>query len=292
LFKPDQELADRDSCNLSSPFALERAGRIHGDEIKWRWPRIRWAAEIRDAITADGPTDFIVPIRWRHAFAFPTDQIVHLRFRDIDYVFRPVGEADKSSYLIKEPTVSVPLRFIEAFTVGNPPVQNLRLRVEAGAPFTYPAAKLISPANIIATFQPGSIVYAPRPAPPGAIDGATYPYAELIAKNVRDFITTNGAPVGRSRAGLHPSIPEVPNFETLALPPEIASKLHPRIVALYEGGSGNSVGLFHPAGLCMMLSQDDASAFCHVCKYVLVDAIDPSAHFFLDPEYDELYPQR
>jgi hypothetical protein len=32
--------------------------------------------------------------------------------------------------------------------------------------------------------------------------------------------------------------------------------------------------------------------FCHVCRYILVDDIDPSRHLFIDPEYDAIYPQR
>jgi hypothetical protein len=32
--------------------------------------------------------------------------------------------------------------------------------------------------------------------------------------------------------------------------------------------------------------------FCHVCRYLLVDKIDPTRHALLDAEYSKVYPER
>jgi hypothetical protein len=34
----------------------------------------------------------------------------------------------------------------------------------------------------------------------------------------------------------------------------------------------------------------DSSTFCPVCRYVLVDLIDPTRHFEIDLDYDDIYP--
>lgn len=294
LFRPHQEWVDRSEGNLQSPFSITRGGAIHGDEIKWRWHRIRWAAEIIDTIKDLGGGVFEAPVRASHAFAFPDGQIVHLRFRDIHHAFRDkahdnVHFDDQSAYLVKQPLLSVPLRLAKP-TSGTPPVFKVKLRVEPGVQFPYPPQRTIPPDRIVASFPPGSIVYCPTRAPAGVFDAVTYPYAELIAKDVKDHITLTGGPVGRSRADL--TLPDHLGLPPGFLPADFPSASSPFIVGLYEGGMGNMTGVFHPTGNCMMSNQNSGARFCHVCQYVLVDAIDPSKHYFIDPEYTPIYPQR
>ena len=279
--------------NLQSPTTVQRGGRIHGDEIKWRWPRIRWAAEIIETIVHVPSNTFEARVRASHGFAFPIGEIVHLRFRDIHHGYRDVPYGSQTSYLIKEPKVSVPLRLVARLQRGNPREIHVRLEVATGVTFPYPAAKTVQPTQFIETFVPGSIVYQPRRAPSGVFNATSYPYAELIAKNVKDFITTKGAVVGRSNTELFASsLPEIPNFTGLSFPNCWPTGTYPLIVALYEGGIGNNTGIHHPTGDCMMNADSVATRFCHVCKYMLVDLIDPSKHLFIDRDYDDIYPQR
>jgi hypothetical protein len=96
----------------------------------------------------------------------------------------------------------------------------------------------------------------------------------------------------------------VPDLHGMALPAGFSAASLPFIIGLHEGGMGNNRGVFHPAGSCAMSHHTDfverldgtvdvvGVRFCHVCKYILVDAIDPSRHLFIDPEYDAIYPQR
>jgi hypothetical protein len=75
------------------------------------------------------------------------------------------------------------------------------------------------------------------------------------------------------------------------------------IVGLMDRGAGYSCAIFHPTGSCIMdLTNDPVinapkkafegaiggiSGYCHVCRYVLVDYLDPRLH----GELDKLYPE-
>jgi hypothetical protein len=65
------------------------------------------------------------------------------------------------------------------------------------------------------------------------------------------------------------------------------------IVGLYEGGNQFDCGIFHPAGLCIMRVQlsDKNARFCHVCRYLIVDRVDPIFHKELDALYAAEYPE-
>jgi hypothetical protein len=288
--------AQRAYPNLQSPDTLKRAGVIHGDEVKWRWPRVRWAAELIGPFTNPTSGVFEAPIRTNHALAPPVGELVHLRFRDIDFAFRDVRDIDVSTYLTKLPKVSVPLRLVAMFETGTPSVVHVRLQVDAHAAFPYPTESTVQSADFASAFPAGSIVYAPTRAPDVAYDAANYPYAEVMAKNIREFITERasaGEPgqdgtIGAASDGF----PQVPDYEGFTFPHCFPTAQYPKVVALYAGGLGNDTGIYHPTGDCMMSNEYRGSQFCHVCKYMLVDAIDPSKHYFLDREYVRFYPQR
>jgi hypothetical protein len=66
----------------------------------------------------------------------------------------------------------------------------------------------------------------------------------------------------------------------------------PLIVGLYVGGHREACGIFHPVGRCMMrnnLIGERKQAFCPVCRYALVDFIDPSQHGSIDAAYEDIY---
>ncbi|MET0793620.1 MAG: hypothetical protein ABW061_19020 [Polyangiaceae bacterium] len=293
LTQPTVDRAQRAFPNLQSPNSLKRAGSIHGDEIKWRWPRLSWAAELIGPITPGAGGVFEAPIRANHALAFPIGELVHLRFRDIDFGYRDVRYIERSAYLTKLPQVSVPLRLVETFETGTPSVVNVRLRVDAAAAFPYPAESTVQAADFAAQFPAGSIVYRPTRAPDVAYDAVSYPYAEVMAKNIREFITqrvADGDDGTIGAAGL--GFPQEPDYSGFTFPHCFPTAQYPHVVALYAGGIGNDTGIYHPTGDCMMSNEYRGSQFCHVCKYMLVDAIDPSKHSFLDREYLRFYPQR
>jgi len=82
-------------------------------------------------------------------------------------------------------------------------------------------------------------------------------------------------------------------------PTNIPSLRHPKgknlhtIIGLYEGGHRYHCKVYHPSGDCNMRSNDSLiSRYCHVCRYILVDKLDPSLHTEIDREYAWDYPNR
>jgi IgA Peptidase M64 len=64
-----------------------------------------------------------------------------------------------------------------------------------------------------------------------------------------------------------------------------------QIIGLYDGGGYRDCGVFRPTGQCKMRSVFDKTAlFCHVCRYVIVDTVDPTKHEDLDKSYPEVEP--
>jgi hypothetical protein len=65
----------------------------------------------------------------------------------------------------------------------------------------------------------------------------------------------------------------------------------PRIIGLYSGGISYAEGIFHPAGNCLMRDLAN-NELCAVCRYILVDLINPQKHKELDFDYAVVYPQK
>lgn len=70
-----------------------------------------------------------------------------------------------------------------------------------------------------------------------------------------------------------------------------------KIIGIYEGGGHYTCNVFRPAGHCKMRTQWEQrelinvvphkgeSAFCPVCKYLIVNRINPSKHVEMDEDY-------
>jgi hypothetical protein len=66
----------------------------------------------------------------------------------------------------------------------------------------------------------------------------------------------------------------------------------PDVIGIYEGGAYHDCGVYRPAGRCKMRTgHDKLIPFCHVCRYLMVDRVDPTKHGRLDAIYDRHYPR-
>lgn len=257
--------------NLTLEADTKRAGKFHGDEVKWNWHRIYKAAELAQAPVDAGGGTFRLALVLSQGFQFAVGDTVHLRFRKYP---QP---------LIKLPKLSIPLEI----TDPAPTSDTIHVKAKAGAVWAYP--NTINPPQFAAEFLPGSIVYIPTPAP-ASVRSAAYPYAEMIAKQIKEYITTNDKPLT-----VYPSVVDDNDVQPPVIPgvslPDCFSKHRPRIVGLYSGGKGYHLGVFHPTGNCIMRdSHTDGREFCPVCRYLLVDYIDPYHHWWIDRDYAKIYP--
>jgi hypothetical protein len=141
----------------------------------------------------------------------------------------------------------------------------------------------------------GCIVYRPVPAPESVRDD-DYPFAEMIAKNIKDHITERGCALNQDPDSDDICVPDENNVQQpikLDVDLPICFSHKTRIVGLFTGGKTYHCGVYHPAGSCIMRnSNSNGKEFCAVCRYLLVDIIDPSKHFSLDLDYEEYYPQK
>jgi hypothetical protein len=283
---PPTEPIDTTASNvMEEAHAKDAAGHIHGDEIRWRWHRIEHASVVLGPITP-APGGFTIPIDPNAASLFRelkrrgelpggTGMLeVHLRERVI------------ANGIPKRPKVSVPLR-VTAVTDTDMTVTG------SGTMFNYP--NVVQAADIVAQLNNGAIVYKPVPAPAGAVVAGTYPYAELVARNVREYITAHQAPLTAFPSVRDTITPQAPNLARGAgLVPRAGfpAGSEPRIVGLYSGGSRFHLGVFHPAGQCMMREDHvDGAEFCAVCRYILAERIDPRMHRQVDASIAPFYPE-
>lgn len=240
---------------------------LDGGQIKWLWHRIV-AAGVVDGDIAPAPEvgldGFRIPVEPDVSFRFVKGDELLLRPRTRGAPLQAMAPLDVSNSLIvqEDPQPdSIVVRSLSAISAAR-----------------YPA---------------GSLIYKPKPAPASVVSG-TYPYAEMVAKNIKDAITANRKPLIDSPGpNDQPQIPLLDNDggRTPVNSVHVSAEDLPRIVGLYIGGDTFVSGIFHPTGQCMMRNNLDAHAeFCAVCRYILVDLIAPEFHPEIDDDYDKVYP--
>jgi hypothetical protein len=128
------------------------------------------------------------------------------------------------------------------------------------------------------TFQPGSVLYVPL-----VVDGQA---VEVVDEKVQQWLVANRVPMNRDPDNMHArkedDVPvDIPGF----FPPCDSTKT----VGIFEGGNTFAGGFYRPAGRCRMRHTyrkptfwsgffEDGGAFCGVCKWLIVNRVDPSYH--------------
>lgn len=270
-----------DYANVQSLDSVQDAAKnIDGKLVRWNWLRVRKAAVLTGpAVAGTGAGSFSIPVVLGQGLQFAANDLLLMRLR------RPGVLIDTPAKVVELQTVlQVVSRTADAVVVG----------AAAGGAVTL--------ADLQA-FPAGSTLFKPVPMPSG-MPGPTDPFARMMAKNVENLITSKHAALYLRPApanldddmkankevqhpsldGLTPSVPGRP----------FCFKVKPSIVGLYGGGSRYASKVFHPTGAaCMMRnSHSDDSPFCPVCRYIMVEMIDPFQHFTIDIDYDDIYPLR
>jgi hypothetical protein len=194
--------------------------------------------------------------------------------------------------LLTAPTVSDRLK-----------VMAVRPRINEVEVELLPGSAPLVPAN----FSPGSVLMAPKRA--AAVAPALGADLELVHGNIRARINAKRNPLNAAdgdpanRVCVNGSV-GTPTGAT-NFPGGVAGAPRPPrfsswIVGLFESGRDYRCGVYHPTGICTMrsLTFSDAAAggataayqFCPVCRYAMVDLIDPSKHGAIDQDYDPRFP--
>jgi hypothetical protein len=290
--------------NVTPGGEVQAPAGITGASLRWRWPRILRAAVLAAPPDLEPGTTDVFTIRLQPGHPrnaglnlFQVGDTVHLRQRPL---VRPSTATP--------PTLTVALES-PALTIISPTrtlaTDELQARLQSGT---------INRADFSATGNLAPILFTPRPASAVAA-AAGDRYAEVMAQFIRAHIT-NGRPLNASPAGptyicRQPTgvgikaaqaainLPATASFPGGRLP-----AIPSRIVGAYEGGATFNCNVFHPAGTCIMreqladraeqaitsFNQGDVHPFCPVCRYIIVDNIDPRLHGDIDALYFT-YPQ-
>jgi len=248
--------------NLQPRKTLLTANSLDADKIKWRWPRIAKAGVVVSTPTdasGVGAGPFRATMQKGHGYQFGRGDIVRLRTRPL-----PTS------------VTSDRLRISRMLADGD----EIELVPLPGSVIT------------IGNFLGGSVLISPKRAPDNA-DGTPGADLELVHPTVRARINAtrnplnaaDGAPPNRPCAGAAPTPTAARNFPGGVAPrPPLLSSF---IVGLYEGGDTFDCDVYRPTGVCIMrrsrfldvvTNRDRAYEFCAVCRYAIVDVVDPTQH--------------
>ncbi|MEU1185772.1 hypothetical protein ABZ464_50835 [Streptomyces sp. NPDC005820] len=261
------------TANVQPRSTLLTGGNLDADKVKWRWPRIRKAGVLAAVPLALGGPLFRVRLEAGHAAQFKVDDVVRFRRRPL---------------LTAPPPTD---RFLVT-AVADPEVEVEALTAAAFVPANFPAGTaLISPVRLLPDPDPGARVFGPD--------------LELMHVDVRARINAtrnplNARPEPTPANRPCPGAAAVPtrarNFPGRAPnPPQYSSW----IVGLYENGAEFDCDVYRPTGVCLMhtlhydppAAQGQAYQFCPVCRYAVVDFIDPTQHGRIDVNYAPRYPR-
>ncbi|HEX7785577.1 MAG TPA: M64 family metallopeptidase, partial [Methylomirabilota bacterium] len=260
------ETATDPYANLTTLAGITVGGALTASAIKWTWHRAKKGAVVSGTPTPSG-ANLLVPLFDAAGFQFAVGDAVFLRQRKWKAV---IGRAPLTSGALKiegprDPTGNTVL--VSGALPGNP-----------------------------ADFGEGSVLYIPVPDPDvaGAFLGLVSPKAlQFVQAGHRAMTKWPCDPADQlgNDASNQPrgAITQVPEFTVSDI---LWSHKHDaRVIGLYAGGFRQGCGIFHPAGQCIMRNANLAkNEFCQVCRFVLVEQIDPRAHFWIDREYDPIYP--
>ncbi|HEV8449165.1 MAG TPA: hypothetical protein VGQ44_20220 [Gemmatimonadaceae bacterium] len=239
--------------------------------LKWTWPRITKAGVLTGPLTLQG-AEFRIPLRPGHERPFAVGDKVKLRERPLTAAVIP--------------SIELEVTVVDAATH--------QIQVKAGGVF------------VPVTWGAGSIVFAEKHAP-----GAGGAVLGLISPTVLAHITANGIPLNVAPVAPAAHVCAAdgrtvqPALSRPAALPAGKPKWSAWIVGAFEGGLTYGCGILHPTGACMMrqllLPEGAAQAefkvkevayrFCPVCRYALVDRIDPTQHGRNDAWYDSRYAE-
>ena len=291
-------LIDYGNIQHRSDLVLGVSPGISSRNIKWRWHRIE-----KVGVLAQNPTELHPPPAQKLHIKLEPGQARRFLVGEHEHVFL------RQRPLINDPP-SITSPELEVVPPESPPLPSDTIEVKV-----LPAGETVEvtdfPGGILpdGTVNPpsnNSILFKPRlsTVDPGfelivhkkildQIDGSAGPlnaFTRASGNALRDCMTYWRAQAKADKLGdletLDPKFP--PNF----LSRKIASIRQPSIIGLYEGGYQYYCNVYHPAGNCLMNTHDiEKSAFCHVCRYILVDIIDPLSHSTLDAikAYNKVY---
>ncbi len=293
--------------------------RLHGAKLKWRLHRIEKCAVLTQAASQSGAR-ITLTLRSGQADAFTADDPVYLRKRQSRALSIIIPSPDPDNPILAglrdqdvEPIHgyrnSRPDDITDTTEYNLVPTRSDRMVVKAvnASGNTIEIETAPSTAGLhdyFFTLEPWEeiIVYKPMEVP-GGESTAGYPFAELIAHPVLSFLNSSPFPFNAkadsAAGGALKEVIDTRGVQESRIPGSLVpscSRRKKQIVAMYSGGHTFHGHIYHPTAQCMMRSHSHSSGsiegLCEVCKYTLVNIVDPSKHPQLNEKYSKkIYPR-
>ncbi len=122
-----------------------------------------------------------------------------------------------------------------------------------------------------ATFGPGSMIYVQRKNDAGQA-------LPLIEREVLAHLNAHNEPLNKNKENQKTNDDDdVPvSIDGSFKAPCSSSTL----IGVFEGANYVSGKMYRPAGACKM--RRNAGSFCHVCKWLIINRVDPNRHIWVD----------
>jgi IgA Peptidase M64 len=260
--------------NLMAPNAVLNADKtVRISQIKWNWHRVRKASVITRPIHDLNNGTFRVFVAKGSGFQFRGES-VRLRKRE-----------PRQRIGFDPPTSNVEFA-VESVHADNLDDSQDTLNMTV-------VIKNVSIGIDVDPFKPGSLIYVPTRAP-GPAPGIDGPILTIVSPAAERIMAAIGGPMnGKDCDAADPALADhvqVPRLPIDQLPTFAPLSTMTTIVGVYHGGGQMGCDAMHPAGSCFMRTGiDGITVFCQVCRFALVDLIDPEQHQRIDRDYDEEY---
>jgi hypothetical protein len=261
------------------------------EKIKWLWPRVVKAG-VLDGRPERSGTGFRVPLRKGHGKAFGVGDMVWFREWPVAHV------ASSDPFLLLPRSMGL----VYKVKAHDDDSVNIDLEDSSGAVVDLDAEVIgvdsggSGPAHwadiIPGLFSQTSKYALISPRTAGGIELKLV--ADPIFKHIASTSPLTAGPLTAEpgfdpalcvRASSYDSVMTPTNLPLLSKRPRTKAD----IIGIYEGGSYHDCGVFRPAGRCKMRTAHvKTMPFCHVCRYLIVDRVDPTKHSELDKFYPEV----
>ncbi|MFN8308817.1 MAG: hypothetical protein U0T73_02540 [Chitinophagales bacterium] len=155
------------------------------------------------------------------------------------------------------------------------------------------------PYYILLDFMAGSLLYLPMEVP--AADATpTYKFYKLAWKEILSEMKTQAQALNGTFASVAATVPALPLIglqdplplfdPKFRLAVRNSPDMKRKAVGLYTGGDQYTKGVYHPTGFCKMRSSQAIGELCAVCRYAVIDLIDPGLHKENDDLIQDSYP--
>jgi hypothetical protein len=266
--------------NQAHTTLLNAAGELSPDNIRWRfWPRIaKAAALLGDPLPTGGK--FRIDLQSKPSPGFAAGDVVRLRTRPLARAAKPSGyfkvdsvDAAGLSMMIVPlpPTVADPATFPKQFPKGS--IVMVPVRARDGEDLGMVSDDVIvriALTNNPLNAQPGSLESPPKP--PG--DDVNRPCPNVTLPYPTPATNWPGGFAGAPK------------------PPLLSSWT----IGLYENANRFNCGIYRPTGVCIMNTGSKVAAstvyqyeYCQICRYAIVDHIDPTRRSGVEQDFRDRY---